>query len=137
MGVHWSNDDEEIDEEEENVMLSYAHNAVQFIRQLEGGTEEYFGYQAQPDPAAEQADAEPEAARLTASVCVIGSSIALVWKEGGPVHCRPRFAFDALTPCTVDVYANDCDLYALSTSLCICFCARFYAFFSFFFVLLD
>jgi len=111
MGVHWSNDDDEVDEED-NVVLNYAHNAFQYIRQLEGDTEEYFGYQVQPDQG--EHAAEPEAARLKASVHVIASSIGMVWKEGEPDRCRSHFVFDAMTPCTVDVYANDCDLAILT-----------------------
>lgn len=108
MGASLVHDDSS-EEDDDGVILSYAHDAFEYFRHMEGDTDEFFGYQL-ADPAEEGAEKEVEtSSKLTASVRVIPGTLFLAWKEGEPHCCRPKFLFDTIFPCTVDVYANDCD----------------------------
>jgi hypothetical protein len=76
---------------------------------LDGEPEEYFGYQVPPDSELLKSPdfLSSDSPKVRVSVNILHSSITLNWKETD--FCRPCFIFDSLAPCTIDVYANDCD----------------------------
>jgi len=82
--------------------LAQLHSLLAFCVSTEEEAEEFFGYQAvehaMPDI--------PESIKVNVCVNVLHNTLQFYLKNDDPNFCKVSFSFDALVPCTIEVYSN-------------------------------